>query len=641
MLQTIREKAQGWIAWFIVILISIPFALWGINSYLGGGSEPIMASVNGVEITERAFERRYREFREQLRERMGASYRPELLDEKVLRRQVLESMIGDEVIRQASGGLGLAAGDALVREAILSIQAFQVDGRFNQQVYESALRSRGMVPAGFEEQVRQQLISNQLSRAISGSAIATDAEVAEFVRLRQQTREFQFARIPAERFEGEIVLTDAEVRAHYDANQAGYVAPERVKVEYLDLDVANIAQSLTADAAIVEGYYEQTKGQYVAPERRRASHILISVEESAEEEAVKAAEAKAQAALDRVRGGEAFAEVAREVSEDPGSADLGGDLDLFERGIMDPAFEEAVFAMNVGDVSDPVRSAFGFHIIELTDIRPETGKSFEEAREEVEAAYLKSEASRLFYEYAERVSDLVYEDPNSLEPAAHALSLKIRKSDWLTRDGGDGVFEAPKVVSAAFSDDVLVERHNSEAVELAPEHIVVLRVTDHEEQSVKPFEQVEAVIREQMTLARASEKAREQAALMIEALKAGGEFAAVAGERGLELEPIRRITRDERELPGALVSRLFTLSRPTSENPVFGDAGLPNGDVAVIALVGVEDGDAADIATLGGSGLLKSVLSRSTGQTYYQHLTDDMRAMADVLVIKKDTEETP
>ena len=281
MLQTIREKAQGWIAWFIVILISIPFALWGINSYLGGGSDPVVASVDGAEITERNFERRYREFRQQLRERMGANYRPELLDEKVLRQQVLDSMIQDEVIRQASDGMGLAAGDSLVREAIRSISAFQVDGRFNQQVYEGALRSRGMSPAGFEEQVRRQLITGQLSRAITESAIATARESEELVRLRQQKREFQSARIPAERYKTEISLTNDEVRSHYDGHQGDYVAPERVMVEYLDLDIANIAETLTADEEMLRGYYEQHKDQYITAEQRRASHILISVEQDA------------------------------------------------------------------------------------------------------------------------------------------------------------------------------------------------------------------------------------------------------------------------------------------------------------------------------------------------------------------------
>jgi len=641
MLQTIREKAQGWIAWFIVILISIPFALWGINSYLGGGSEPVMASVGGVEITERNFEQRYRDFRQQLRERMGANYRPELLDEKALRAQVLESVIREEVVRQASSGLGLAAGDELVRQTILSIPAFRVDGRFNQQAYERALRSRGMSPAGFEEQVRQQLVAGQLQKAVTDSAIATDREVAELVRLRRQTREFRFVRVPAERFKEEITLTDEEVRAHYEANQAAYVAPERVKVEYLDLEVDRIAETLTADEAILEGYYEQTKDQYLTPEQRRASHVLVSVEQDADEATVNAARERAQAALERIRAGEAFGAVAGEVSEDPGSADLGGDLDFFEKGIMDPAFEEVAFALEEGEVSDLVRTPFGFHIIKVTAIRPVAGKSFDEARDDVESAYLRNEASRLFYEYAERLSDLAYEDPNSLEPAAAALSLKVEKSDWFTRDGGDGPFAAPKVVAAAFSDDVLLERHNSEAIELGPEHIIVLRVTDHEEQSTRPFDQVEAEIRDQLVLAAASTRAKETASELIEALRGGGDFEALAAEKGLEPEAMQSIDRDARAVPQGVVRRLFTLPRPGSDRPVYGDAELANGDVAVIALHGVEDGRSDDTASLGGDELLKSVLQRSTGQTYFQHLEDDLRERADVVIVKRESGDTP
>ncbi|HHC73399.1 MAG TPA: peptidylprolyl isomerase, partial [Thiotrichales bacterium] len=346
----------------------------------------------------------------------------------------------------------------------------------------------------------------------------------------------------------------------------------------------------------------------------------------------------AEAALKRVEGGEDFAAVARELSQDPGSAENGGDLGFFERGVMDKAFEEAVFGMQPGEVSGLVRTPFGFHIIKLTGIRAPQGKSFDEAREAIRAAYLKNEAERLFYEYAERLSDLAYEDPDSLQPAAEALGLKTRESDWITRDGGKGVLASPKVAAAAFSDDVLAGGHNSEAIELDPEHILVLRVIEHEESSVKPFDAVKDRIREILKTEKAAKLAREKGEAIIGQLRQGGDRQALAAGVGGEWVSKGAVDRVDRTLPPAILSRLFRLPKPEAEKPVYGGAALQNGDFAVIAMGAVKMGQMDQVEKLGGEKALRSMMRKSFGEAYYRHLLQNLRAAAKVEYFNQDGE---
>ncbi|HEB97771.1 MAG TPA: peptidylprolyl isomerase [Sedimenticola thiotaurini] len=636
MLQDIRERAQGWIAWFIVILISVPFALWGIQSYLGGGSEPVVAKVDGQEITERDFDVAYRNFRERLRQQLGKDYRPELLDEKLLRKQVLDAMIRDRLIMQASEKMGLSAGDDLVRAAIMAIPSFQVNGRFDQQAYERSVRSRGLTPAGFEAQMRQALISEQLSKAVRNSEFATASELQTLVRLRLQKRDVDYLLLPVDRYLDQIQPGDDELRRYYDANQEAFRSPERVKLEYIELDAENIAKTLSVDDETLRGFYEQRKSEYITPGQRRASHILITVDEAAPKEVVEEARKKAEDILRRLRDGEDFATLARELSQDPGSASAGGDLGYFEKGVMDKAFDDVVFAMQEGDIEGPVRTPFGFHIIRLTGIRPEQGRSFDQVQDELRQAYLKNEAERLFYEYAERLADLAYEDPGSLQPAADALGVKTRTSDWLTRDGGEGILASPKVIGAAFSDDVLLEGNNSEPIEISPEKIVVLRVTDHEEAAVRPFDEVRQEVADRLRRQQAAEKAREEGTALLARLRAGDSLEQVAQEAGVEVVSREGVERDARDLPAALRRQLFRLPHPGEGKPVYGDAALPNGDFAVIALRAVRDGTMEDAGSIGGEEMLRRALERSRGEAYYRHLIENLRARADVEITKKE-----
>ena len=479
MLQIIRDKAQGWIAWIIVILISIPFALWGIQEYLGAGGDPVVAKIDGAKITQQELDSAIHRQRANLRERLGAGYDPEQFPDALLRQQVLGGMIRDRVIGQTAADLGLRAGDAMVRSQILQIPAFQSGGRFDTAAYESALRAQGYTAASFEESLRDDLASMLLESGIASSALVTDRDLNDYLRLRDQTRDIGVVTVKAAAFVSAEAPADNAIRAYYEENTTRFMRPERVKIEYLELDRDKLAESVSVDEDGVAALYDAHRAEYVAPEQRRIRHILVTVEG---DDADSAALTTAESIGAQLRDGADFAELAKVHSKDPGSAAKGGDLGLVGRGVMVAPFEDAAFTLAQGDISDPVKTQFGYHVIQVTEIVPERVQTLEEARARIEAAYRQQEAEHLFYDKAERLTDLTYEQPDSLTSAAEALGLEVQQSDWLTRSGGGaGVLASPKVTAAAFDEDVLGRGNNSEPIELDTTHLVVLRTLAHEE----------------------------------------------------------------------------------------------------------------------------------------------------------------
>ncbi len=633
MLQAIREKAQGWIAWVIVILICIPFALWGIQEYLGIGGEPVKITVNDRDITEREFEQDYRQFREQLRLRLGTAFQPELVDDRLVRNQVVENLIQSELLLQASDQMGLRASSTFAQDFIRQVPVFQVDGVFNQKAYERYASQQGLSPQELDAQIRQTIVSDQMTTAITASELLLDSEWEERVRLEQQTRDMSYLEIPASDYLGTVTVEADEVEQQYRQNQSAYMAPERVKLEYLELTPELIGGSVEASEEDLLAYYEQRKDEYVSPEQRRASHILISIKEGADEAAVVEARAKAEAALERVRGGETFADVAKAVSQDPGSSKQGGDLDFFERGVMVPAFEDAAFTMAKGEVSELIRSQFGFHIIKLTDIRPSVGKSFAEVKDEIAKTYRENEALKQFDELAEQLATRAYEDPNSLEPAAQGLGLEIKESEWMTRDGGPGLFASPKVIRAAFSDDVLNQGYNSERIELGDQHVVVVRLLEHEESSSKPLESVQAEIEAALKQEKAAQAAQKAGEALLARLRGGETLEQIAAAEGKTLNKPGAVGRGSRELSPELLVALFRQPRPEEGGTSYGGTALEDGGYAVMALNSVTDGTALSLQP-NAKRLQGEQVRRNLADHYFKHLMGNLRAAAEITIAK-------
>lgn len=625
MLQNIRDKAQGWIAYGIVILISIPFALWGIQQYLGGGSEPVAAMVNGAEITERALDNQFQNFRQQLRAQMGAAYRPELIDDKRMRSEVLDRMIQEELIRQASDDMGLRVSDAMLQAMLFGIEDFQKDGRFDEKSFERSARQQGYSKVGYMEYLRRAMLAQQLPRAVMAGTFVTSYEVSESRRLMKQQRELSYFVIPAANYRVEEEIPDDQVGRYYEANQAQFVIPERVKLEYILLSSQRAGDTVEVDEEKLRAFYKANPEKFGRPEQRKVSHILITVAEDGEPAAVEAARKKIDALAARLAQGEDFAELAKSESQDPGTAAKGGDLGYFGKGgRMDPAFEAAAFAQPLMTVGEPVRSRFGFHLIKVTGIKTADVKSFEEAKAEVESLYRRAEGEKLYYEMAERLADISYEDPNSLEPAAKELGLKVELSDWVTRETAAPPLSAPRVRSAAFSEDVLQGHHNSEPIEIETDVTVVVRVAEHEEESVQPLEDVRERILTDLRRQNAEAQAKAEAEKRLRELNDGAPLEQVAADLAVT-GPVK-VMRTDRQLPAELTESLFRTAKPVEGKAVPGMARLGNGDYALFALSSVTEGSADENSDKMQGPRLRNQLQRG----FFNDLIADLKLRADI-----------
>ena len=587
MLQSIRDKAQGWIAWVIVILISIPFALFGIQEYLGSSADPVVAEVEGVDIKESELERGIRDFREQMRATLGAAYRQEMFEGDAFRKQMLDRLVEQRLLQKTANDWNMRSSDAQVSAYIRSIPAFQNDGHFDQRFYEAAVRNRGLSNAGFEDLVRHDLVMLQMQGGVQNSGFATDSLAAEQARLSGQRRNISFLRIPMAGFNDVDQVSDEDAQAYYQAHPDSYRVPERVKLAYIRLNSDVLAPLVETDEEKLREFFEEHRDQFIAAEERRVRHILVGADAGDD----AAQKAKATSLLEQLRGGADFAELARENSNDPGSAANGGDLGWVNRGVMVKPFENSAFSLQLNTLSEPVKTTFGYHIIEVTEKRGGSDATFEEMRDEVETAYRKQEAEELYYNQFERLADAAYETPDSLEPAADILALKVEKTGWVNRGAPlpSGI-DSPKAANAAFSEDVLGRGHNSDVIELGPTDAVVLRVIEHEPATVKPFEQVREQVLAQAAAEQASEKAAEKGREIIGQLRSGANLAAIAAEKGWQQRD-EEIGRQQRDVPAEVIQATFDEPPPAEGMKQFTGVVSAEGDYIVIAVNSVQDGD--------------------------------------------------
>ncbi len=630
MLLEIREKAQGWFAWLIVAFITIPFALWGIQSYLGVGTEPVVASVNGEEITRQQVAQQVRQLRERLRNQLGAAYRPEMFDDATLRRQVVQQLVNQEVLRQTAEEWKLRAGDELVRQNIRAIPYFQKNGRFDVNAYNIAVRNQGMSQRAFEESVRLDIVMDQLQRGVSESAIATDREVNELVRLRDQQRKVAWLRVEGRKLIRDYQPSEEELKSYYEEHKRRWLIPERVKVEYLLLDPDIVGAGIQVTDEALREYWREHQDEFKAPEERKMRHILVALPESADEEQVAAARARAEKIRQRLQAGESFEQVAKEVSEDPGSREQGGDLGWVSPGLMPESFEKVAFSLEKGAVSEPVRTPFGFHIIQITDIRSGGEGSFEKLKGRIEAAYRRQQAEQRYFDKAEKLADLTYENPDDLTSAAEALGLKVQESDWFDRRGGKGPLASPKVVAAAFSEDVLNEGHNSELIELDEDRVLVLRVVEHEAEQIPPFDKVKEKVRQALLQEKAREQAEAEGGKLVSELSGGkATLEALAAKGGWKQEGPVFIGRTSTEFPVPVVKKAFEVPRPGSGGRSVAGVPLNQGDYAVLVVSEVKDGDPSRLADDQRKQEM-SRLAQRKGAAQFELLVRDLRARAEV-----------
>lgn len=595
MLQTLRDKTTGWVAVAILILLAVPFAFFGIENYFQQQVPTYVAKVNKVEITQDQFRERFENHRNRMREMLGDRYDAREFDTPIVKRQVLESLIDEEVLRQAATKYGLVVAPSALQTEIAKIEAFQVNGKFDPDQYKLVLAGARMTPRMFEARMANDLLTRALPLGVSDSSIVTEGYVDDYLALRDQTRSFDYLVMPAPAADTVGEIGEDEIKAYYDSHSSQYQNPETFTVEYLELDASTLAVEEQPDEAALRDRYEENKSRYVEAEQRLASHILIQTPANADAAAVQAAQAKAQALVEKARAKDAdFAALARENSNDPGSSAMGGDLGWIERGMTDTAFEDALFSMQPG-VSDPVKGADGWHVIQLREIKPESGKSFEDVRTELEKEYLESERERRYSELAGKLIDAIYRDPSTLDTAAAELGLTVKKAGPLTRAGGPGLFSNPDVQRAMLSDSVLVEGLASDVIEVAPGHGVALRISEHVPASTRPLEEVKAQVEAMVRSERLAELGRKALEKALESITSVESLAAYAESNSLEVKKAEAVGRMGATVDPAIARAAFALAHPAEGASTIGSASLMGGGSAVIALTGVTAGDPSKV----------------------------------------------
>ncbi|MPS32541.1 MULTISPECIES: peptidylprolyl isomerase [unclassified Salinivibrio] len=587
MMERIREGTNSLAVKIILSLIIFSFAFAGVGSYLAGGSNPPAATVGDKEISRAELDRAYQNERARMQQQAGEQFNqllgnPEYV--KRFRQNILDRMINDLLLEQAASELGLRVSDAQVKAAIRAMPQFRQGGQFNNDRYQAALRQTGMSADEFANYMRTDLMRQQLVNGLQGSGFVLPSELENLYRLEAQSRQVRTITLPVADFAEQVSLTDDELEAYYQANRDDYIQPRMVKVAYVELTGEGLANEVQVSDEAIATYYQENQSQYGSQERRKVSHILI--EGTGDE-----AKAKAQQALERLNQGAAFAALAKEMSDDTFSAEQGGSLDWIEPDVMDPAFENAAYALSEkGDVSGLVQSDFGYHIIRLDDIDPADVTPLAEVKDDIRAELQQARAADRFYAQSTTLAEVAFEEANGLEPAADAVNSKVQYTDYFALDAATGLMARPQIQQALDSYDVRENGLNSELIELSGEHAIVVRLDDVKPEKQLSFAEVKDQVRETLAAEKGQEQAKETAGDLIAQLEESGE---VTGSDYTFSAPItlNRVSQQQ-----AVAELAFSLPQPASDNASYGVTQNRQGDVVVVALDKVMVPEVPDIS---------------------------------------------
>ncbi len=628
MLQLLQQKMSGLLAKIVLGIIVVIFGgFFGIEQYFNPRSETFIAKVDGHPIAQDDFRDRYNNLRMQMQRAYGKAFDPQSFDTPETKRRVLDQMINEQLILSADEKLGVTVPPGQIRSEIESFPVFQVGGKFNLDQYRMWLDSQRKSPAEFEQTVRQNLQTRQLTDQLALGTVVTDAQVNDYLRLRDQTRDFHFVKI--DRPTTDAKISDDAIAAYYKAHPQQFMTPEEISLDYVELNEATMQAKADVDDATLKQEYADQKSHFVAPEQRLASHILISVGKNANAAAQKAALAKAQSIEKQLKEGKTFEALAKADSDDLGSKAQGGDLGWLEKGITDPAFESALFGMKKGEISAPIKSEEGYHIIDLRDVHPEKVRSFDEVKGELAKKYLDEARDRKYSDISGKLTDAVYQDPTSLAPAAKDLGLTVQKTGLFSRNGGQGIASNPAVVKAAFSNNVLVEGNTSDPITLGPNHIVVIRVDQHDKSMSEPLDKVSDAIRKILVEQQSAKQAHDRADALFARLKKGESLEKIAAELKLKPSQENGIGRKAANLDHTIVEAVFKLDRPKDGKTVAGEVALANDAYALIELDGVKDADPAKLDSKSIEAA-RNELRQSYGQEAVREFIDSLRKSAKI-----------
>lgn len=614
MLQNIRDNSQGWIAKTIIGVIIVLLALTGFDAIIQSTSNSRNAAeVNGEEITLNSLNAAVDMQRRQLIQQFGKDFDASLLDDKLLRQSALDSLVERTLLLQGAGDAGMAISDASLDQLILQMPVFQVEGKFDAARFDQILQQQGFTRMQFRERLKQDILVSQLQAALVGSSFVTDAEVNAFVSLDKQTRDFSSRTLKADATAVEV--KDDEVKAYYDEHPDQYMSAEQVVIDYVELKKESFFDQVeVSDDELQELYSKEIAN---LAEQRHAAHILLEVSDKLTDEQAKA---KLEEVKQRLDKGEDFAALAKEVSQDPGSASNGGDLGFAGPGVYDPAFEKSLYALKKGEVSQPVRSEFGWHLIKLLDVQAPEVPSFASLKAKLEHDLKAQQVEQRFVEAVKDLEEASFEASDLAQPAQE-LGLQVQTSAPFGREGGEGVTANRQVVQAAYAAEVLEDGGNSNAIELDPDTTLVLRVKEHKKPELLPFEQVAAGIRQTL----AQKKSREAA-------KADGEALLASLKKGESAEgdwaKTEAANRSQEGVDPLVLQALFRMTKPADGKPSYAGVSLNNGDYVVLRLEGVGQAK-AELSAEEKISYRRFLASRS-GQQDFAAYREELKEKADI-----------
>lgn len=620
MFDFVHEKKR--LVQIVLAVIILPFAFWGVDSYRRSGDAEAPASVNGAKITRQDFESALRQQQDRLRQMLGGNFDAAMFETPEMKRAVLDNLVAQRLLVERAKAAGLFVSDEQLAQVIQGIEAFQDNGSFDKKRYENALAGQNMSPLMFEARLRDDLLGQQMRDAYVQNGFASSVVTDNIIRLNEQQRVISISTVPFQAFADKAKVEEADLKKYYELNQKDFQTPEQARVEYVKLSADSLSSKVQVTADEVRQYYDAHQADFGTPEQRQAAHILIAVAQAAPQSEQDAAKAKAEQLLQQARQNPSrFAELAKLNSQDPGSAANGGDLGFFGRGMMVKPFEDAVFALKKGEISGVVKSDFGYHIIKLLAVKASGGQPFEAVRQEIEGKLRQQKAADMFAELAEKFSNTVYEQSDTLKPAADLAGAKIEQSGWLVKGMNAGEPWTARMLEAVFADESVKNKRNTSAIEVAPNTLVAARVVEYKPAAVLALSEVQEAIRQKLLRQQALDLAVKQGETVLAQLQRGDKPA-------LGWSPSQTITRSQHgPLDVELVRQIFQAD--ATRLPQYVGAKVTQNGYALVRIDAVKENGAIDDMK---RARYAQQLRQLTGEEMFQAYLADARQQATIEV---------
>ena len=628
MLEVIRAHSKGWMAKLILTLITVPFALFGIDAYLkDAGAGASVAKVDGATISVQE----YRNAMQSLRDRLQKENPKDVgaLDSPEVKQSVLDRLINTRLLNAEVVYSNFKVTNEQLAQFITSLPEFQQGGKFSQEIYDKLLSQNQMTPSQFENKMRGELLLQQVRDGIPGLAFTSSAVENAVLNVEHQQREVSVAEIKTADFISQVKVDQSEVQAYYDKHKDKFKVPEQVKLEFVMMSANTLIPKMQTTEDEAKKFYNENAAKFQGNEQRHASHILIGVSAAASPEAKAEAKKKAEQVLAEVKKSPAkFAELAKKYSQDPGSAEKGGDLGTFARGSMVKPFEEAVFSMKPGDISGLVQSDFGYHIIKLTEIVGQ-GQGFDALKPQIRAELMYQKALAKFSEQAETFSAMVYEQSTSLQPAADAYGIPVQKTEWLSYADGAKFFKSDKLMTLVFTNEVLKDKRNTEAVEVSNNTLVSARVVDYKPSAPRSFDEVKGGIEDLLKIEKATKLAIDKGTSSLAELKDG----KAAG--GLDwIAPVTVDRKNAQGLTDLTMSNVFKID--TTKLPAYAGIADSKKGYLLIKVTAVQNKLADDEAKKAALLDLRTAIASEYSSAYIGALKANKKILVNTRLMMSD-----